>query len=204
MYFAMTSSVTFPHEKPVHLHDPFGLVRDVAGQWSSSNGSPPLSFDCGPRQLPPHNNHDTIFLITTSAPSPTPSPQVCPRGPPHGVETQESLVTKAAYDDRRPSIPLLPSLLRPHRHSKPIARPFQTASFKRLYRKRSGARDSLVPETLSCRSVPDTALTLNGRFQVLRLRRKAIHWTEVCSRQESAPADPGPLSGSGASSGRNW
>jgi hypothetical protein len=65
---------------------------------------------------------------------------------------------EAAYDDRRPSIPLLPSLLRPHRHSKPIARPFQTASFKRLYRKRSGARDSLVPETLSCRSVPDTAL----------------------------------------------
>jgi hypothetical protein len=31
-----------------------------------------LSFDCGLRQLPPHTSHDTIFLITTSAPSQNP------------------------------------------------------------------------------------------------------------------------------------
>lgn len=64
--------------------------------WSSSYGSVPSSFDCGLRQFPPPNNHDTFFLITTSARPRTPPPQVCPRCLPHGFETPECLVTKTA------------------------------------------------------------------------------------------------------------
>jgi hypothetical protein len=60
-------------KKLIPHHDLFGFVRDVAGQWSSSNDSVPLSFDCGLRQFPPHDNHDTIFLITASALSQIPA-----------------------------------------------------------------------------------------------------------------------------------
>ena len=36
------------------------------------------------------DNHDTIFLITTSTPFRTPTPHVCPRCLPHGLEISGS------------------------------------------------------------------------------------------------------------------
>jgi len=143
-----------------HLHSRFGFVRTAVGPWSSSHGSAPLSFDCGLRQFPPRNNHDTIFLITTSTPSRTPSPQVCPRRPPHGLETLESPFTGTTSEDYGPSIPLLSSFFRLHRHSKPIARPcqngfLQVAVSKTLRRSRF-QRSRGSPR----RSIPDTALRL--------------------------------------------
>ncbi len=102
----------------------FGFVRNAAGQWSSSNDSAPLSFDCGLHRFP-CNNGDTIFLITTSATLPTSSSHVCPRRPPHGFNSPKSPFTKTGYDDDGRSIPLLLSFLPLHRHSKPIASVFQ-------------------------------------------------------------------------------
>jgi hypothetical protein len=83
-----------PEEKLIPHHDLFGPVPDVASQWSSSNGSVPLSFEYGLRQFPPHDNHDTIFLITASALPQTPALYVCPLRLPHGVETLERPETK--------------------------------------------------------------------------------------------------------------
>src|ERR1017187_8646190 len=40
-------------------------------------------------------------------------------------------------------------------HQKPIAAEFQTASFKSLYRKRSGNQESHLSSSLICRSVSD-------------------------------------------------
>ena len=150
------------NKQPTHPRDPFGPVRDVAAPWSSSNDSAPLSFDCGLHRFPPRNSYDTIFLITTSAPSQTPSPQLCPRCPPHGLQTLESPFTGTTSGDYGPSIPLLPSLFRLRRHSKPIARPcqngfLQVAVSKTLRPSRlQRSRDFLR------RSVPDTALRLYG------------------------------------------
>jgi len=64
-------------KKLVRRHGRFGLARNVAALWSSSNASPLSSFDCAPRQLPSHNQHETFFLITTAVPVRTAMPSVC-------------------------------------------------------------------------------------------------------------------------------
>jgi hypothetical protein len=68
-------------EGTVRLHGPFGLVRNAAARWCSSNGSAISSFDCGPHRFRSPINHDTIFLITAPALTPTPIPHVCLRCP---------------------------------------------------------------------------------------------------------------------------
>jgi hypothetical protein len=112
------------NKKLARLHRRFGLVHAAVGQWSSSNGSAPLSFAYGLHRFP-CNNRDTIFLITTSAPLSTSSPHVCPRRLPHAFNSAKSPVTKTGSDDDGQSIPRLSSFIPPHHHSKPIASAFQ-------------------------------------------------------------------------------
>jgi hypothetical protein len=112
--------------KLVHLHGPCGLVRNAAGRWSSSNRSAPLSFDYGPRQFPPRNNDDTIFLITTPTRNRTPRKHVCPPHLPLCRETVDHPVTKTGCKAHRKSILFYPSFLQSHGLSKTIASAFQT------------------------------------------------------------------------------
>ena len=100
-------------------------------------------------KFPPRNNHDTIFFITTPARARAPMPQVCLRHGDPASEAAGNPVKKTGCDTRGQSIPLFHSLLRPHRHSKPIARPFhhgflQVAVSKTLRRSRLAPCPNLI------------------------------------------------------------
>jgi hypothetical protein len=141
-------------KKALAHHVRFGLVPNAAGRWSSSNGSALWSFDSGLRPFPPGYSHDSIFLITTAACAPTPSPHVCPRCPPWGCEPPELHVSTTSRNAHRRFILPITSFLHSFRNSKYIAGDSTTASFKSLYRKRSGLRHPAFPETLLAGSFP--------------------------------------------------
>ena len=75
-------------------------------------------------------------------------------------------------------------------HSKSIAVRFQTASFKSLYRKRSGGKDERKPPASCRRSVSDTALRLS------------VNWTGAGEHEGVRKADSGSRSDPGTGFGR--
>ena len=113
-----------PRKKALARHGRFGLVPNAAGPWSLSNDSAPWSFDGGLRPFPPRYSHDSIFLITTAASAPTPSPHVCPRCPPWGCERPDIHVSTTSPNAHRQYILPIASFLHSSRNSKYIARRF--------------------------------------------------------------------------------
>lgn len=149
------------NKEPVPLQGLFGYVRNVADQWCSSKNSALFSFDCDPHQFLPATDRDTIFLIPTSALSPT-SPQVCLR-----CRGQAALLRKVLQ--RRPvprnkihrfSAFRVLSLYRAI--SKPIARPFQNGFLQDAV-SRTLRQRMIRSSGIFRRSVPDTALSHNAR-----------------------------------------
>ena len=136
-------------KKPILLPVRSGLVLYVAVQSFSSNGSALSSFDYGPRPQPPCNPYDPIFLITTSPRIPAPTPYLRPLRLPGGQRPRKTLPPTPDCADSEQSILFPSGHSHPRSYSKSIARRFQTASFKMLYRKPPALRTSSWPKLSS-------------------------------------------------------
>src|ERR1019366_2956637 len=121
--------------------------------------SPPVGAD---------HAHDSIFLISGIRRAPARLPDVCPSMDQRARKTASPATDLPPLTADSLGKPLSPQFPSPPGdsvpHQKPIAAEFQTASFKSLYRKRSGNQESPLPSSLACRSVSDTALGLQGRL----------------------------------------
>jgi hypothetical protein len=125
-----------------------GLAHNAAAPWLSSNGSAPLNYDCGLRP-PPYSDHDPIFLITTSPLISAPTPHVRPGRPSGAWRVAQNPPANTGWGQTGAASCVSSLPLAYRSHSKPIVRGLQTASFKRLYRKRPGAHNLLAPELRS-------------------------------------------------------
>lgn len=128
------------------------------------------SFSSRFRQVPAHHQDTCVYVPYPHEGAPT-------RHSSPAAETESSESCSSYFRRLRRQLP----------YSKSIDAALQTASFKRQYRKRSGARDSPRPRNSLRRSVPDTALTLNGPIlspSALALQREregifvAVFWLQ--------------------------
>jgi hypothetical protein len=153
-----------------------GAARDVAAPWSSSSDSRPLKHGFVPHRWEPDNARDSIFLISDIRRAPARLLDVYPSIDQRARNTASPATDLPPFTAVSLGKPLSPQCPSPPGHSvphqKPIAAEFQTASFKSLYRKRSGNQESHLSSSLICRSVSDTALGLVGN---LTGRRGSLH-----------------------------
>jgi hypothetical protein len=175
----------------------YGAARDVAAPWSSSSDARPLKHGFVPHRWEPDNAHDSIFLISDIRRAPARLLDVYPSIDQRARNTASPATGLPPFTADSRAKPLSPQFPSPPAdslpHQKPIAADFQTASFKSLYRKRSGNQDSPLPSSLICRSVSDTALAL------------AVHWGSAGEHQGVRQADSGSGPDPGAGFGRiDW
>ena len=116
----------------------------------------------------PDNVHDSIFLISDIRRAPARLLDVYPSIGQRARKRASPATDLPPFTPDSLGKPLSSQYLSPPGdsvpHQKPIAAEFQTASFKSLYRKRSGNQESHLPSSLICRSVSDTAIGLFGKW----------------------------------------